>query len=74
MFIVASQGPTPAYIIDLYHRLPAIQKRFTASLSGGAWAWRVRDQVGGQQEHDLIAAVRVGWESDWSRRPSESRA
>lgn len=27
MFIVADHGPTPAYIVDLYHRLPAIQRR-----------------------------------------------
>jgi hypothetical protein len=27
MFVVARQGPTPGYIVDLYHRLPAIQKK-----------------------------------------------
>lgn len=27
MFVVASQGPTPTYIVDLYHRLPAVQKK-----------------------------------------------
>lgn len=27
MFIVASLGPTPSYIVDLYHRLPGIKKR-----------------------------------------------
>ena len=27
MFVVADQGPTPAYIIDLFHRLPEIPKR-----------------------------------------------
>jgi hypothetical protein len=27
MFVVASEGPTPDYIVDLYQRLPAIPKR-----------------------------------------------
>lgn len=27
MFVVASDGPTPAYIVDLYRRLPAVPKR-----------------------------------------------
>ena len=27
MFLVARQGPTPRYIVDLYRRLPAVQKR-----------------------------------------------
>lgn len=27
MFVVASEGPTPAYIVDRYRRLPAVPKR-----------------------------------------------
>ena len=27
MFVVASDGPTPQYIVDLYHRLPAVPKK-----------------------------------------------
>jgi hypothetical protein len=27
MFVVASEGPTPDYIVNLYQRLPAISKR-----------------------------------------------
>jgi hypothetical protein len=26
MFVIARQGPTPAYIAELYRRLPAIRK------------------------------------------------
>ncbi len=36
MFLVARQGPTPAYIADLYRRLPAIGKQMV-DIDGGVY-------------------------------------
>ncbi len=36
MFLVARQGPTPAYIADLYRRLPAIGKQLV-DIDGGVY-------------------------------------
>jgi hypothetical protein len=52
MFVVASQGPTPGYIADLYERLPAIDKKL-ARVDGSVY-WMI--------SHPQQAASLVG---DW---------
>jgi hypothetical protein len=52
MFMLASQGPTPGYITDLYHRLPVAQKRLV-QIDGSVY-WML--------SHPRQAATLVG---DW---------
>jgi len=52
MFVVASEGPTPAYVVDLHRRLPAIDKKLV----------RVDGSVYWMLSHPHQAATMV---SDW---------
>jgi hypothetical protein len=52
MFVVARQGPTPAYVVDLYHRLPAAPKRLV-EIDGSVY-WML--------SHPQQAATLIG---DW---------
>jgi hypothetical protein len=52
MFVVARQDPTPAYVVDLYHRLPAAPKRLV-EIDGSVY-WML--------SHPQQAATLIG---DW---------
>jgi hypothetical protein len=52
MFLVASQGPTPAYIVDLYRRLPVARKKLV-EIDGSVY-WML--------SHPRQAATLIG---DW---------
>ena len=59
MFIVASEGPTPIYIADLYEQLPDIPRRLV----------RVEGSVYWMLSHPHDAASLV---SDWIGRPADN--
>jgi len=59
MFIVASEGPTPTYIADLYERLPDIPRRLV----------RVEGSVYWMLSHPQDAAALV---SGWIGRQAEN--
>ena len=65
VFLVARQGPTPGYIVDLYRRLPAVQKKLIDIDGGVYWMLSHPQQaatlIGGWFATTLASDTKRGW-------------